>query len=255
MRLSIIIPVYNEELYLRRCLNSIKIQEGVEVIAIDDASTDRSRDIMMEYPRICPCANDRNRGVAHTRNMGIIAADGDYITFLDADDALTPDGIENMLKAIEANPDADVIQLNHFRCHEAGCKIEGRYSARNGFRPVNDLPPKWAPVWNKLYRMQFLLEHEIRFPEGQQFDEDRIFNIQCLKYTGGIQCDSRVALCKYFDNDMSLCHTVDKEKMSRAIQKLAEMLGEDNSPKVNEVIRQSIIMHLSSKKYTQVFGG
>lgn len=254
MRLSIIIPVYNEGPYLRRCLNSIKLTEGVEVIAVDDKSTDDSLEILKDY-EFKICENDENKGVSYSRNKGMYYASGEYITFLDADDALAPDAVENILKVIEGHPNENVIQLNHRRCHNEGCKVERRYSARQGFHDLKNLPPKWAPVWNKIYKSEFLMYHNIKFPEGQQFDEDRFFNIRCLKYTGGVYFDERVALHKYFDNEASLCHTVDKSKMQIALCGLALLLGRNNPPELDEVIRQSIIMHLNSKKYRLAFGG
>lgn len=254
MRLSIIIPIYNEEPFLERCLSSIGEHKDVEVIAIDDGSTDNSLGVASKH-KILIYENIKNIGVSYTRNYGLLLAAGDYVAFLDADDALAPDGVENILKAIDAHPDADVIQLNHRRCHDGVCKIEGRYSARAGFYDVRHLPPKWAPVWNKIYKREFLDLYNITFPEGQQFDEDRAFNIQCLIHAGGIVFDERVALHKYFDNEASLCHTIDKRKMKGAIVNLAEMLSEYNPPEINELIRRSIQMHLSSKKYRQAFGG
>ena len=256
MKLSIIIPVYNAEPFLRRCLNSVKdAPEGVEVIAIDDGSTDNSRNILYEYPRLVFWGHDENLGVAKTRNEGIRSACGEYITFLDADDALAPEGIKIILKAITAHPDDDIIQLNHRRCGAEGCKIHPRYWAQNGFRKLNNLPPKWAPVWNKIYRHRLIQDNGIIFPEGQQYDEDRRFNIECLRQTHGIRCDERVALCKYFDNEASLCHTMTREKMLGAIKGLNEELQKNNEPDVAEIIRQSLIMHLNSEKFRRVFGG
>lgn len=254
MKLSIIIPVYNEEAYLDRCLSSIGEHKGVEVILIDDGSTDNSLGVASKY-KILIYENVKNIGVAYTRNYGLLLAVGDYVTFLDADDALAPDGVETLLRVIDAHPDADVIQLNHRRCYEGACKIEGRYSARAGFYGIKNLPPKWAPVWNKIYKREFLDLYNIQFPEGQQFDEDRRFNIECLRYTGGIVFDERVALHKYFDNEASLCHTIDKRKMIGALRGLTEELRTDNTPEINELIRQSLNMHLCSRKYREAFGG
>ena len=257
MKLSIIIPVYNEGPFLERCLSSITPHKDVEVIAIDDGSTDNSSEVMAKCarPGFYYYEQEQNRGVSFTRNKGIYYSTGDYVTFLDADDALAPDGVETLLRVIDSHPDADVIQLNHRRCHNGECKIEGRYSARAGFYGIKNLPPKWAPVWNKIYKREFLKEHGIMFPRGQQFDEDRRFNIECLRYTGGIVFDERAALHKHFDNEASLCHTIDKRKMIGALRGLTEELRTDNTPEINELIRQSLIMHLSSRNYRDAFGG
>lgn len=260
MRLTIIIPVYNEAAFLRRCLDSITLRDDVQIVIVDDASTDGSFDLEFEYQsrtkgNVRLAAMAKRSGVSHARNEGIKYSAGEYVTFLDADDALRPDGVDNMLKAIGRNPDDDVIQLNHYRCTADGCKPLPRFWARAGFYDLAHLPPKWVTVWNKIYRKAFLDEHGIRFPEGQQFDEDRRFNIECLRYNRGIKCSELTALCKYFDNDASLCHTMDADKIASAIYGLTDMLRTETSPEIAEVIRQSIIRHLNSKKYYEIFGG
>ena len=259
-KLSIIIPVYNEAAFLRRCLDSITLREDIQVVIVDDASTDRSLDIAFEYQnRNVGCVFivrlTSRAGVSFARNEGIKYSSGEYVTFLDADDALRPDAVDNMLKAIGRNPDDNVIQLNHYRCTAEGNKLQPRFWARAGFYDLAHLPPKWVTVWNKIYRKAFLDEHGIRFPEGQQFDEDRRFNIECLRYTRGIKCSELTALCKYFDNDASLCHTMNADKLTGAIYGLTDMLRSETSPEIAEVIRQSIIRHLNSKKYYEIFGG
>ena len=97
---SIIIPVYNVEKYLLECLNSIKCQNftNYEVICINDSSTDNSLEILKSYS-LDDCRfmffSQNNSGPGVARNLGIEKAKGDYITFLDADDLLTPNILEN----------------------------------------------------------------------------------------------------------------------------------------------------------------
>ena len=254
MKLSIIVPVYNEALFIRRCLESIKLEPDIEVIIIDDGSTDGSWDIIQEY---CDAFKKvrlgTNCGVSYARTLGIMKAHGEYITFLDADDALTGEGVRNMLKAIDTRPDAAVIQLDHYRCKNGVCSIEARYHARPGDYGIRNLPPKWAPVWNKLYRREFLKENGIFFPIDQQFDEDRVFNIQCLKHSGGIAFVDYSALKKYFDNENSLCHTIDREKIITALRRLVAMLEDEHDPEILELIKKSITMHLNSDKFNRAF--
>lgn len=256
MKLSIIIPVYDERPYIRRCLDSVKASEEVEVIVIDDESLDGSYEIEQTYAdRFEIIRYTEHVGVSAARNSGIYESKGEYITFLDSDDALASDGVQTLLDVIDSHPDSDIIQMNHKRCSGGICRIEQKFSAKNGYYPVNNLPPKWAPVWNKIYRKEFIENNRIRFPEGQQFDEDRRFNIQCLKHAGGFQMDERAALLKYFENKHSLCHTMDSEKMANAIRGLADMLRDEEDPEIANLIRKSIIMHLNSNKFAEAFGG
>ena len=89
---SVIIPNYNKEKYLHQCIESVLVQSYIdlEVIVVDDASTDLSKKIIVEYaekdPRVKPIFLEKNGGVSAARNAGIIAAKGDYVTMLDSDD-------------------------------------------------------------------------------------------------------------------------------------------------------------------------
>lgn len=105
-KISIIVPIYNTEDYLRRCLNSLKNQteKDIEFILIDDASNDNSLEIMEDYqkkdPRFKIITNSKNQGVSIARNKGIEQATGQYIGFVDSDDYLDLDYYEKLLEAI-----------------------------------------------------------------------------------------------------------------------------------------------------------
>ena len=255
VRLSIIIPVYNEERFLKRCLDSVaNAPEDVQIIVINDASTDRSQELLSNYHGFYFGNHKKNLGVSVTRNEGIEEAQGEWIAFLDADDCLKQNGIETMLQVIDEHPAESVIQMNHIRCQADGRLIlDPRYYSRPGFHDLSDLPPKWATVWNKLYKKSFLDEFIIYFPNYQQYDEDRCFNIQCLSHTKGFFCVEQSALVKYFDNKQSLCHTINREKMIKAVDTLVELLTEEDDPKMIEIIRDSLVMHLNSRKFKNSF--
>ena len=261
-KLSIIIPIYNEENFLSRCLRSINVDDNsphcdeVEVIAIDDASTDKSGEILDEYAHLFKVVHHTtNWGVSMTRNHGITLASGEWVTFLDSDDAMHPKGIENILNGLNLAYNANVMQFNHYRCKEEGCRVESRYYiTMQDYGPLN-LPPKWATVWNKVYRKAFLDEHAIRFPSGQQFDEDRQFNLQCLHYDKKIKGSALPSICKYFDNEASICHTMTQEKLIKALDALVDRLAVEDDPDVCLVIKRSIIQHLESKRFNELFGG
>lgn len=111
---SIIIPVYQAENYISTCLNSIINQtyESVEIILIDDGSTDKSRDICDEYAQKdqrIKVIHKVNEGVAKARNVGLLAASGDYIMFVDSDDWIHLDMIKNLIKLMELY-NADVVE-------------------------------------------------------------------------------------------------------------------------------------------------
>ena len=255
-KLSIIIPIYNEEPFLKRCLKSINVDD-VEVIAIDDGSTDKSGEILDELDHLFTVVHhSTNWGVSMTRTHGLALASGEWVTFLDSDDAMHAEGIGNILRGIaQKGGYNNILQFNHYRCHDGACKVESRYYIEPMDYTVSNLPPKWAPVWNKVYKKSFLDENGIRFPSGQQFDEDREFNLQCLhceKRIGGITLPT---ICKYFDNEGSICHTMTQDKFVKALDALIERLGTEDNPELCQIIKQSIIGHLESKHFKNLFGG
>lgn len=118
MLLSIIIPVYNVEPYLRECLDSVLAQDmtGCEVIAVNDGSTDGSRDILgaykEKYPDVLVIVDKVNGGLSSARNAGVEQSHGDYIYFLDSDDYLKSHAIASIRHAVEASEGADVVYLD-----------------------------------------------------------------------------------------------------------------------------------------------
>lgn len=265
MKLSVIIPVYNAEPFLKRCLNSLQPIEGVEYIIVDDGSTDKSLELCQAKAKSLAKLNFNafhvihfrfNYGVSFARNAGISEAEGDYITFLDADDELAPDGVKAMLEKLYVWNAAEIVQFNHYRVREDGMAyLIPKYMARQGFYKLDNLPPKWAPVWNKCYKREFLDLHNIRFPHGQQFDEDRQFNLACLKITGGLQCLEAVGIIKHFDNNESLCHTFNRKKAAGCIKALAELMEDENAAEFDQLIFKSLTMHLNSEKFKRLYGG
>lgn len=122
--ISVIVPVYNVEEYLPRCLDSILAQtyRHIELVLVNDGSTDNSGAVCDRYaaedPRVCVVHQD-NAGVGHTRNVGLAQADGDYITFVDADDYLFPDALQRLYNRMQAD-DSDMVIANCIRLYEDG---------------------------------------------------------------------------------------------------------------------------------------
>ena len=100
MKVSVLVAVYNAEKYLHQCLDSLigQTHQDLEIICVDDASTDGSWQILQEYvrrdSRVIVMRHDENKGHAHARNTGLKVATGDYITMLDSDDWYSEDAVE-----------------------------------------------------------------------------------------------------------------------------------------------------------------
>ena len=244
MKLSIIIPVYNEAPYLSRCLDSIEASDDTEVIIVDDGSTDGSLKIAREYPYKV-IAHSTNWGVGLSRNHGMMIATGDYITFLDSDDMYSDNAVTNMLRTLN-NTDENIIQFNHSRPQYHN--LEGRYT-------INNLPKKWVLCWNKAYKRAFLEENGITFPSQVTFEEDRIFNLRCFNYCPSIHNFEHNTVIKCFDNKQSICHTVDDTKMLSITRALTKMIETENcTPEVRALIRRCMAELWESKNARKCFG-
>lgn len=197
--ISIIAPVFNTGEYLRQCMDSVINQTVTdwELIMVDDGSTDGSQDIIKEYvgndSRISFYAS--NAGcVSVARNTGIKHAKGDWILFLDSDDYLLPDCLENLLKASNEYPDADMIQASFIVDNQATgekCvtargntrrKFEGKVCDGNTF--ISDHGWLVGVAWNTLIRSAYLRRHNILFPSDISFQEDLVFIIELARYGG-----------------------------------------------------------------------
>lgn len=172
-KISIIIPVYNTEDYLRKCLDSVVSQTltDIEIVCINDGSTDGSLDILKEYSqkdnRIV-VIDKENEGVSFARNIGLEKSSGEYIMFLDSDDYLLPEACQVAYDAVnKENADVGIYGHNIL-------KINNRYVTTK-IASKNDYMG-FINVWNKIFRATFLKAHCIKFPEGIRTAEDIIFS-------------------------------------------------------------------------------
>lgn len=204
-KLSLIIPVYNKAPFLERCLDSIEPVEGLEVIIIDDHSTDGSKAILEAYKdkfRIVRC--QKNYGVSFARNYGMRLAKGRYIAFLDADDALVDEATTYMVKMADNPMSHNIIQFGQYVCKQFPIKI--LRTSRRGWHDLYDLPKNnWVLVWNKLYRKEFLESIDLKFREDLTFGEDELFNVEALIANGGEWVVSRALVEHYLDDLKSIC--------------------------------------------------
>lgn len=181
MKVSVIIPVYNTEKYLRQCLESIRRQtlEDIEVLCVDDGSADSSVEIIQEFAKADArfrLIQQKNAGGGAARNRGILEARGEYLSFLDSDDFFEPPMLERMSRKLdETGADLCVAKV---RCwHEDLQFFTDEYAAmRDEFVPdqeifnYHDMPKhifntfhNWP--WNKMFRRSFVLEKALSFQE------------------------------------------------------------------------------------------
>jgi CDP-glycerol glycerophosphotransferase len=176
-RISVVVPIYNVEDYLASCLRSVEAQTygDLEVVMVDDGSTDGSADIAAGFARRDPrfrLVSQENGGLSRARNTGIDAARGELLAFLDSDDVLPADAYERLVGALdETGSDfatGNVHRLDGSDTRQAA--FLARTFARTRLRThVMRFRPLLADrtAWNKLFRRTFWDRHGFRFPEGR----------------------------------------------------------------------------------------
>ena len=195
-RVSIIIPVYNVADYIVRCLESVVAQEtaaiDLECILVDDCSPDHSislaRDFVCNYTgkiSFVFLEHKLNKGQSAARNTGVLAAKGDYLMFLDADDHLCSQCVEKFLSSVALHPDADVVDAVFYHCEDKKNypHIEKTLYLTDK-KKILDFFYKGKVslcAWNKLLRKDFFLSHSLFFAEGIMFEDiqwsNRLFHV------------------------------------------------------------------------------
>ena len=178
IKISIIVPVYNADKYLKKCLDSILIQKlnNIEIIAINDCSTDNSLDILLKYQKICPSLtvinHTVNKGAGVARKTAIKKAQGDYITFIDSDDWFSENYLISLYKEAEKT-NADIVFSNMMTVeqntkHKYAGFSHAMKKYQNTDNTLTELPCDWTSTapWMKLFRRAFVNKKELKFLEG-----------------------------------------------------------------------------------------
>lgn len=194
---SLIIPIYNVELYVDRCLRSVMAQSysDIECILVDDCTPDGSMSVcdrlLAEYRgpiQFKVLHHDHNRGLSAARNTGTDAATGDYVFYLDSDDAIIPECIEWMVKEMGKHPDTQMVcgsmdSDDRVYCAEQYTIIDDNQAIKLRYlNPKQEFP---VPAWNKLIRKDFLNQHNIAFRDGI-LHEDVLWTFHTIQYLSNV---------------------------------------------------------------------
>lgn len=198
VKISVIIPAYNEEKYVERCIESVEMQDidCIEIICVDDCSTDRTIDIIKnavdKYNNVICLRNPKNSGLSFSRNAGIKAARGEYILLLDADDWMEPNCLDRLygyakereldilyfeyIQDYESEADKKQYEKEYFKSVQAAC---GVMSGQERFIKVFNGLTYSVKSQLGLYRRQFLIDKDVFFYEGI-IHEDELFYPQAM---------------------------------------------------------------------------
>ena len=268
---SIIIPAYNAEAYLQRCLDSIIAQDftDYEVICIDDGSTDSTPTLLANYSQV-NVITQPNQGMATARNRGLEEASGEYVMFVDSDDTICPNALTTLASHLDGE---DIISF--------GTQIYNEQTGTSTNSPLSSLlsplssphsplltgwdyfnrhrltptPVHFVCIWQRVYCRAFLEEHRLRFVDGLRRAEDDLFTTMVMLHAQSVKTIPD-CLYTYHLRPTSITRSDNptlRKDAQRAQQLLAEtfipMQGIDKTA-IYQVLASNYITHLSSKGNT-----
>lgn len=252
--ISIIVPIYNSEKYLKECIESIINQtyKNIEVILINDGSTDASEDVCNEYAKNdnrIKIINIKNAGVSNARNVGIDSSKGNWIVFVDSDDWIEKDFCEKLYKEATQDKELDIICSGYKRIYsdkteKINCNNKKiTYNAHQYLLKLLNVQNGYGFCHMKLIRKKCI--GHVRFNKNIKVGEDALFNMQLVKNTRKVIILGE-ALYNYRFNENSLVRKYDEkyvEKYLLAMQETLKYLR--NEYKEDNVIKENFYNYVS----------
>lgn len=229
MRFSFIIPIYNAEKYLDRCLNSIVSQNDgdYEILLVNDGSTDSSEQICLGYQekyRNIHYCYQANAGPSKARNRGMIQAEGEYLIFLDADDEIKPGSLKRMDDIIaKYAPDAVISQLIYYyvdenRSASEPVLLDAKEINSGKERAFREMAKKRfsTPAIKTIIKRSIVTDNQIIFPTECMVGEDICMIAQALCKCDSFYCNTEPYYI-YKQNGTSIMHNISYEKISKTM--------------------------------------
>ncbi|MCM1292334.1 MAG: glycosyltransferase [Bacteroides sp.] len=231
--ISVIVPVYNAECYLRECVDSILAQTfaDFELILVDDGSKDSSTAICDEYaardPRV-RVIHQANAGVSAARNAGLDAARGEWISFVDADDWIEPEMLGDLIcKAQEKN--ADVVSCDFcFAYSDGHTEPHKTFEWDHGYKTKEDalagyINNTWTITWACIIERALLVSNNIYYPIGLRWCEDFNVAVKVFFFAKKIAKVDR-AYYMYRQNEQSICHNMSNNLGADALKSYEDVI-------------------------------
>ena len=229
--ISVVIPVYNAELLLEKCLDSILTQEyrPLEIVIVNDGSTDKSSEICKKYRDSYEgiiYIEQENRGVSAARNRGLQETRGEYITFIDSDDSIATGYFQVLYEnMIREHADLSLVSISdsHGRkmCVE-NAVVDFQQNMTDAFGDLNTSFLLYGPCAT-LYRSDIIKKYNIKFPLSLSYGEDLIFNCKYLNAVNRIICDKRILYYYCRDNQQSLSQKIRPDRLSNELVLCGEL--------------------------------
>ena len=257
--LSIIIPNYNSGELFQRCLESIvKNQADIQVVVVDDGSTDDSAEVAEKIDHRVKLIRQNNQGVSVARNNGLAYADGQYVMFADADDCFDPNWTEYVLPALQKS--ADLFLFNYYNGRKRVSIIDhsadliGTDFANYRLKMLEN-PTKYLTAWGKVLRMKVITSHQLTFNSQLRLAEDGDFMVRYLIYCQNIVLSDHY-LYHYLDNENSVMRSFDPNKVNdylKAMTITTEAVRKTNNPSLIHADSFYALMHLNVMMVRDVF--
>lgn len=230
MKLSVIIPVFQVEESLERCVNSVLTQgfNDMEVILIDDGSTDRSPAICDELAakhRQLRVVHQANKGLSAARNTGIALSQGSYITFVDSDDTIGKNTLRPLMEEMEQHPEYDILEYPVCLFYQSDRQRVLTFSKKT----YRCMTTYWLEekvyehtyAWNKIYRRD--LFHDVRFPEGRVFED--AYTLPQLLANSRVAATTPEGMYYYHWNPQGITATAKGEELAQLLESHVMMLN------------------------------
>lgn len=262
--ISVVLPIYNVEKYLDRCVNSIVCQtyKDLEIILVDDGSSDRCPEKCDEWAKKderIRVIHKKNAGLGYARNTGIENASGEYICFFDSDDFIKEDTIEKVY-AIAREHNCDIVLFGHYEVNEQGKIIETYIpESKNQIYEGSEIQNQFLPnlisddpvtgecsnlrmsAWSSLYSMQMILKYDWKFVSEREIISEDVYSLLRLyKYVNKIGIISE-AFYFHCENVLSLTHIYEENRFHRLKQFYFDCLDVCEELEYNEQIRQRLV--------------
>ena len=242
-KISVVIPIYNVEKYLKKCLDSVINQtlKEIEIICIDDCSTDNSLSIIEQYiqfdDRIKLLKNDVNSGASYTRNKGINAANGEYIGFIDGDDYINGNFYENLYK--KAKKTNSEVATGTFEI------VTSNFSTKSDLNEKikKNLTYFFGEFYTAIYKTSFLRENNLYFPQDISTFEDPYFSVITAKKIKNI-CFADDSIYYYIRHEVSLSKDVSLEKIKDRIKCARMILNEAENEENYKILLYDLILYV-----------